>query len=294
MMRRLLRHLFVPHESNNHRAKILHIDSLLIAIALLIFSAALFSSAQNKFPAVLGISYDITPNDLLNDTNQIRQARGLNALRLDPELSQAAASKAAYMFKDNFWAHIAPDGTTPWVFIKNSGYDYLYAGENLARGFSSTSDVVNAWMASPTHRDNMLSSNYSDVGFAVASGTLTGSDTVLVVEMFGTKYKATTEGQASGVVIVPTTFLQPSMIIANPQEVREVASIQNKPLINKSNLTRNIVIGVLVLFIAVLLIDAFVIERKRIIRVLSHNVDHVIYLFIILLIILIMGRGVIL
>lgn len=292
-MIKLLRHLFFPHESNRHRAKILHVDALIITIALLIFSAGLLSSVQNNFPAVLGISYDITPNDLLNDTNKIREARGLAPLRLDMELSQAAASKAANMLATNYWAHIAPDGTTPWVFIKNSGYDYLYAGENLARGFSSSSDVVNAWMASPSHRDNMLSSNYSDVGFAISSGKLTGSDTVLVVEMFGTKYKED-GNQVSEVVIVPTIPTQPSMAIVNQQEVKEVASIQNMPLINKNDLTRNIVIGVLVLFIVVLLIDAFVIERKRIIRVLSHNVDHVIYLFIILLIILIMGRGVIL
>jgi hypothetical protein len=138
----------------------------------------------------------------------------------------------------------------------------------------------------------MLSVNYSDVGFAVASGRLTGSDTVLVVEMFGTRYK-TTEHQLSEVVIVPT-IPQPSTVYANPQKIIEVASIQNKPLINKPNLTRNIVLGVLILFITVLLIDAFVIERKKIIRVLSHNLDHVIYLFIILLIILIIGRGVIL
>src|SRR5437667_11926961 len=104
-MRKLLRHLLFPHESNNHRAKLLHIDSLLITIALLIFSASLLSSVQNTFPAVLGISYDITPNDLLKDTNQIRQARGLNPLKLDPELSQAAASKAANMFAGNYWAH---------------------------------------------------------------------------------------------------------------------------------------------------------------------------------------------
>ena len=291
-MRKFLRHLLFPHESNNHRAKILHIDSLLIAIALLIFSASLISSLQNTYPAVLGISYDITPNDLLNNTNQIRKKRGLYPLRLDSELSQAATNKASNMFTNNYWAHIAPDGTTPWVFIKNSGYDYLYAGENLARGFTSASDVVNAWMASPSHRENMLSSNYNDVGFAVSSGTLTGSDTVLVVEMFGTRYNAVNH-QISEVVIAPITP-QPNPIITQPQKIVQVASIQNKPLINKNNLTRNIVIGILILFIAVLLIDALIIERKKIIRVVSHNLDHIIYLFIILLIILIMGRGVIL
>ena len=86
------------------------------------------------------------------------------------------------MFSKDYWAHNAPDGTTPWVFIKNTGYNYIYAGENLARGFNSASDVINAWMNSPEHRQNVLSPNYQNVGFAVATGTLSGEDTVLVVE----------------------------------------------------------------------------------------------------------------
>lgn len=306
-MREFLHHLFLPHKSNNHRAKILHIDSLILTIALLIFSASLLASVQNTYPSVLGISYDITPNELLKNTNQIREARGLQPLRLDPELSQAAAGKASNMFTNNYWAHIAPDGTTPWVFIKNSGYDYLYAGENLARGFSSASEVVDAWMASPSHRDNMLSPNYKDVGFAVSSGTLTGSDTILVVEMFGSRYNSSNH-QVSEIVVAPVVITatpqpqptQPSPTIitaaASQQttQTTQVASIQNKPLVDKNDLTKNIVIGILILFIAILLIDAIIIERKKIIRALSHNLDHAIYLSIILFIILIIGRGIVL
>src|SRR5258706_10350524 len=89
------------------------------------------------------------------------------------------------MFAKDYWAHIAPDGTTPWSFIKGAGYNYVYAGENLARGYFSASDVVNAWMASPEHRENMLSSKFADVGFSAQNGKLTGEDTVLVVEMLG-------------------------------------------------------------------------------------------------------------
>ena len=89
------------------------------------------------------------------------------------------------MFAKNYWAHVSPDGTTPWVFIKSAGYSYVYAGENLARGYNTSQDVVTAWMASPEHKQNMLSSNYQNVGFAIVTGNLTGEDTVLVVEMFG-------------------------------------------------------------------------------------------------------------
>lgn len=324
-MKHFLRHLLLPHESNNHRAKILHIDSLLIVIALLISSSFLLSTIQSRFPAVLGISYNITPDDLLNQTNKIRQERGLSSLTLDPGLSQAAQNKAADMFTKNYWAHIAPDGVTPWVFIKNSGYEYLYAGENLARGFSNTSDIVNAWMASPSHRDNMLSSNYSDIGFGILTGNLNGSETVLVVEMLGRKYA----GLAAEPVIIlnptstpiitqPTPFelrLTPTLSQPTPtitespvalkitntpipslvqQSYEKVAALQQQPLVDKNNLIKNIIIIILVVLIIILAVDAIIIEKKKIIRVVSHNLDHIIYLIIILLTIIIIGRGLVL
>lgn len=303
-MKHFLRHLLIPHESNNHRAKILHLDSMLIVIALLIFSSFILSSVQNRFPTVLGISYNITPIDLLNSTNQIRQGRGLSPLTLDVELSQAASKKAADMFAKNYWAHIAPDGVTPWVFIKNSGYEYLYAGENLARGFSNTTDVVNAWMASPTHRDNILSPNYHDIGFGIATGKLTGSDTVLIVEMFGSRYTA----QAATIIPSPTSTpdanqREPEPTIAAlvtpiPSQIEqgtiEVAALKQQPLMDKNNFAKNIIIIILVGFIAILAIDAIIIERKKIIRVVSHNLDHIIYLIIILLSIIILGKGLVL
>ncbi len=309
-----LRHLLLPHESNNHRAKILHIDSILIVITLLVFSSFLLSSIQSKYPEVLGISYNITPADLLNQTNKVRQENGLSALALDSALSQAASQKAADMFAKDYWAHVAPDGATPWGFIKNSGYVYLYAGENLARGFSNTSDIVNAWMASPSHRDNMLSSNYDDVGFAISTGSLTGSDTVLVVEMFGRKYGA--EVEVSSTIPSPTVTvaseatpilseLNPTQPIAyivtntpvpSPAEQSQklVASIQQQPLIDKNEFTKNMIVIVLIVLIVILTIDAIIVEKKKIIRVVSHNLDHIIYLIIILLTILIIGKGLVL
>lgn len=318
-MIKFLRHLLIPHESNNHRAKILHIDSVLIIITLLVFFSFLLSSIQSKYPEVLGISYNITPVDLLNLTNKVRQENGLSTLSLNSELSQSASNKAADMFAKDYWAHVAPDGATPWGFIKNSGYVYLYAGENLARGFSNTSDVVNAWMASPSHRDNMLSSNYDDVGFAIATGNLTGSETVLVVEMFGTKYAGTAAAPVIAVSPIPTLIQsEPTPIISEtiqsesaptapfvgtnvtlvPSQGKQnktlVASIQQQPLIDKNEFTKNMIVIVLIVLIVILTIDAIIVEKKKIIRVVSHNLDHIIYLIIILLTIIIIGKGLVL
>ena len=175
------RHLFTPHHTNNFRAKVLHNNSLLILTLFVLVLSGTTYFIKTTQPTVLGISYSITDTELLNDTNQSRQANGQPALSMNSALSDAARRKAADMFQKDYWAHFAPDGTSPWSFIKAAGYGYSYAGENLAKGFVSSQDVVTAWMNSPSHRENLLSPKYKDIGFAVAEGKLQGEETVLVV-----------------------------------------------------------------------------------------------------------------
>lgn len=306
-MKAFLRHFLLPHHTNNHRPKLLHHDTLLVLLLFLLSVFLVQQPLQKSYPSVLGISANIAVQDLLTLTNQRRQENGLSPLVLNPQLSEAAAQKAHDMFAKNYWAHIAPDGTTPWYFIKNSGYDYLYAGENLARGFSTSSEVVDAWMASPSHRENMLSPNYNEIGFAISSGSLTGSETVLVVEMFGTPYLANekqTSPEIAGAVanpsptssVIPTVALE-SQAAVQPGEQTSgtgVAAIQNNPLIDTQSWTRNIAFFLLFLFIGVLVVDLIVIERKQIARVVSHNVDHIIFLLMILIVVIMIGKGLIL
>lgn len=287
-MRYLLRHFFIPHHANNHRPHALHHKTLSLIIVLFLGLAFLLPPLRHNYPSVLGISYNISTKDLLDLTNKKRTEAGLKTLVLDERLSKAAEDKAQYMLEKNFWAHVAPDGTTPWYFIKNSGYEYQYAGENLARGFSTASEVVDAWMESPTHRENMLSRNYSDVGFAVVSGTLTGSDTVLVVEEFGSKYNpngdSSEQTAKSGGHKFPITT-------STDEQSSEVAALTNKPLLDSKSTSRNIAIGVLIVFIIILILDLIMIERKKITRRVSHNLDHVIFLTILLLAAIIIGAG---
>lgn len=301
-MRHFLHHLFVPRESNNHRAKLLHHDSLLLIIASFLCLFSLFAAVHSTNPQVLGIATNISTQELLNLTNQERIQAGVAPLIMNGELSTAAQQKADYMFAHNFWAHIAPDGTTPWYFIKRSGYEYLYAGENLARGFTTAKATVDAWMASPTHKENMLSKNYKDVGFAVETGNLTGSETTLIVEMFGSRYSQTTNqqptvnSQQTAIVPSPTVVVSPVPTQAQPlqKNAEQVAAVQNNPLIDSGSWTKNISFFLLLFFIAVLVIDTIVIERKKIVRLVAHNVDHILFFVIIVLALLIIGRGIIL
>jgi len=146
-MQHFLRHFFLPHHSNNHRAKALHIDSLLCYVLLFAILNLSIKIIHRDFPSVLGYATDIRVDALLASTNAKRISLGLNPLKLNATLSQAAAAKAQDMFSHDYWAHNSPQGKTPWSFIVNSGYKYTIAGENLAKNFSTSGGVVDAWMA---------------------------------------------------------------------------------------------------------------------------------------------------
>jgi uncharacterized protein YkwD len=284
-MKKILHHLFIPHPGNNFRAKLLHHKSLLFLTLFLFITSLFLIQLQPQHGQVLGISINVTAQDLLTQTNAVRQEQGLPPLKLNSELSKAASLKALYMFSKNYWAHNAPDGTTPWIFIRQAGYNYIYAGENLARGFTSTNDVIKAWMASPSHRENVLSPNYEDIGFAIEQGKLTGEDTTLIVEMFGNTTSNTFTKGLEKVDQMPATSSNPTV---------GGAAIESDPLISLDSFTKNFGIMMLVVFIAALLLDMLVVQRKQIGRVVGHNMDHIFFFAAIGLLVLILARGVIL
>lgn len=314
-MKDFLHHLFIPHISNNYRAKLLHRKSILAVIAVLFFAGFSFSTVRTSLPSVLGTFSDISSEQLLLFTNQKRQENALPPLSLNQQLSDAALSKADNMFAQNYWAHISPDGKTPWVFIKAAGYNYIYAGENLARGFTSAQDVINAWMASPEHRKNMLSTNYQSVGYAVETGKLNGEDTVLVVEMLGSTALAAAPAPTNQLASktqqeiiavastpAPTPTSKPTNKVQKPipantlnqtgKAVLDANKVPNfKPLINSATLSTNVSIGVVAIFILALILDMFAIGRKRVVRLVGHNMDHILFLSLIMLLITLIVRG---
>ena len=273
-------HLFLPQRSNNYRSKLLHHHILLFFIAILFVGSFVSVHIKRNYPEVLGISTNITSEQLLLLVNEKRQQSGLLPLKSDPSLSVAAQKKAEDMFADNYWAHVSPSGTTPWFFIKGAGYEYVYAGENLAKGFTSAEEAVDAWMASPQHRENALSPNYQDVGFAVKTGKLQGEDTVLIVQEFGGK--TLTAPTSSGIEIVSAPVTAPVQ-----------AATLVKPYINSLFLSSNIYIGIISLFILVLVLDMFIVQKHKIIRIAGHNMDHILFFITFLLAGLLIAKGVV-
>lgn len=165
----------------------LHSSSLVALAFFLIFYQIVFQFLPSTGIKVFGYSANISPDEVIRLTNIKRAENGLQALTYNSALADAARRKGDNMIALDYWAHVAPDGTQPWKFFSDVGYRYKYAGENLARDFTNASSTVDAWMASPTHKANLLNDKYKEIGIAVLEGDLAGSEVTLVVQLFGTR-----------------------------------------------------------------------------------------------------------
>jgi len=293
---KFLRHLFVPHESNNQKAKILHSESLITIAALLISFQLILNFTGKTFPKVLGYASNISPSDIITLTNQQRVANGLLPLSTNSVLSNAAVAKGNDMFAKGYWAHFAPDGTSPWSFFLGFGYKYRYAGENLARDFSDSSSTVNAWMNSPSHRENILNSNYKEIGVGVVNGTLLGAQTTIVVQFFGaplTGVPSIPVAQAKEITTaspLPKPTLAPIPVANTPIPSPATAS-ETTTYVSPFASTKNLSLGIIGTLLLVLSIDLIVVRRKRIARIGGRTIAHLAYLGMILAVILILKAG---
>jgi len=104
---------------------------------------------------------------LLELTNQERTQRGLPPLKLAPELAAAALSHSQDMASHNFFSHTGSDGSTPSARVNRANYlNWMVVAENIAAGFDTPASVLQAWMNSPGHRANLLSTVVNEVGIA--------------------------------------------------------------------------------------------------------------------------------
>jgi hypothetical protein len=183
-----LKKYFVPASINDFRPQILERRSaiflliIFIGVEILFLSSAVLIPRSNYFANISSIA-------IFDSVNKSRQKSGLAPLTASKELNKAAEAKARDMLAKGYFSHISPEGAEPWYWIKKTGYDYVYAGENLARGFIDANSVFNAWMKSSSHRANILNPYYSEIGVAVLSGNMSGRETTLVVQMFGSRPK---------------------------------------------------------------------------------------------------------
>lgn len=134
----------------------------------------LFVSAPRSLYAVEPDGLEITRENVLAAMNRYREEKNLPPLRADLRLDLAAEDRMRDMEEIGYWSHESPEGRSPFFWLALRGYRFGYAGENLARGFETSELLVESWMESKGHRENILSANFADCGIAIIDGATTG------------------------------------------------------------------------------------------------------------------------
>jgi len=222
-----LKDFFIASRSNNHRPHALRARRILFyAFAALAIKAVVVISLLGM-PMSAWLDPDVAleqSRKIISLTNQIRAKLGLGELKESVILDQAAAAKAQDMLSSQYFAHISPDNKGLNYWLKSAGYGFLFAGENLAMGFSDAPDVVNAWIQSKTHYANMIDPDFTEIGVGMVTGAYKQYDTTFVAQMFG---KPKTVQTAAPIARVAPPEAKPSVApvkaAASPAAERQVA-----------------------------------------------------------------------
>ncbi|MES2668202.1 MAG: CAP domain-containing protein [Patescibacteria group bacterium] len=198
-MKKLRTHVrdhLLPHEGNGFKPLLFTATGVGAVVAVLLLVQALYVLQTRFVFNETGFLASVLPGVLATLTNEDREEAGVPNLVQDPALARAAQMKADDMAEKGYFAHVDPQGREPWYWFDAAGYDYTYAGENLAVNFTDSEDVAEAWMNSTTHRANIVKPQYTRVGFGIAKGEYKGNETTFVVQFFATP-RATAAYQAA-------------------------------------------------------------------------------------------------
>ncbi len=208
---------FIPHAGNNHRPHILRDRSTCNIVAVVIF-LEIFTFL---IPAIANINLSgglaaVLPAVLDQLTNSERQSQNLAVLSVNPVLTHAAEMKAQDMATKGYFAHTSPEGLTPWYWIELAGYEYQYAGENLAVNFRDSKDVTIAWLNSPTHKANIVKGNYTEMGTGIAQGMYKGRNTIFVAQVYANPAPTVAVAPKTP---VPTPAPKAPVAVAKPADI---------------------------------------------------------------------------
>lgn len=127
----------------------------------------------------------LTKSGVLKYTNEQRAGNGLKPLIENSKLDASAKLKIEDMFKNQYFEHISPAGVGISDLAQQVNYEYIIIGENLALGnFENSQKLVDAWMASPGHRENILNIKYQEIGIAVMESSYQGKKVWMAVQHF--------------------------------------------------------------------------------------------------------------
>jgi uncharacterized protein YkwD len=161
-----------------HRMKTAAI--LIPALAVLLISACKKEDAEAvprlvENPTISSLPATVNKSQLLQLVNEVRQ-RGCQCgdtyyypaakVTWNSKLELAAYNHSSDMYQNKYFSHTAPDGSNAGVRIDRVGYNWLAFGENIATGYTSEREVVDAWIESPGHCKNIMNKAYTEMGVA--------------------------------------------------------------------------------------------------------------------------------
>lgn len=288
-----MKNYFIPNKKNNFHPHIFQKRKLAtIFVAAFLIVAA--TSIGNVVLKNTGLLASIQSAFLVDLANEDRVAQRIEALETNPILTEVAQRKANDMAEKGYFAHTSPNGTTPWFWFDQVGYQYLYAGENLAVNFTESVDVHKAWLASPTHRKNIMDGRFSEIGIATAQGFYKGRKATFVVQVFGKpRFTQNTVAAAVNVAVEQTQPIQ----VSGPDTTREeptsgVQGVQSEnlevlPFVAQTNAIERALVSplsvsewILSFLIGVLLLTLIVrvfVEFRR------HHIKHALMLLVLIL-----------
>jgi hypothetical protein len=227
----MFKHLFIPHDGNDYKP---HFFRELAVSLVMFFSIFLLgASAGANFiihKTIKGAS--IAAGVLIDLTNENRIAYNESPLVRNDKLDQAANLKGKDMANLGYFAHISPTGVTPWHWFNEVGYNFLYAGENLAINFTDSNDVDQAWLNSPTHKANLLNVNFREIGIATVQGIYQNNPTIFVVQMFGTPSEAHAETIITESTTTKATTTVPEKLAVVTGDVKGESVGTSSPIIS--------------------------------------------------------------
>jgi uncharacterized protein YkwD len=126
-------------------------------------------------------SSSVTESAVFVLVNKVRTDNNLIPLKSDSMLQLAARNKAVDMKAYKYFAHNTPINIKWNDFITNQGYKYVIAGENLAKGYYNPEELIKDWLASPSHKENIMYRDYSETGISIIDTDNMG---IIVVQIF--------------------------------------------------------------------------------------------------------------
>jgi len=212
-MKKAFKKYFIPHAENNYHPHILHTKRAIFYSALFVVMKLIVFGFALAVPAPVFVTSDIMAIEqekIIQLVNDLRASQNKNVLAVNTKLNISGQMKADDMAVGQYFSHTSPSGKNLAYFLKQAGYNYAVAGENLAMGFSDTEELFQAWVNSPTHYSNLVDTDFKEIGLGVEVGVYNDIPTIYIAQHFG----------AAKIIAVPASEAGANLLVAGETEAQ--------------------------------------------------------------------------